>query len=89
MTGVRWTPDDNLIGQTELVLSTILTEELTARPAVTLSLMFASVKVQARVLPILTDLETTTGKLLKMDVTEYREPGRRRVMVTISDRFAP
>lgn len=80
---VKWSEEDNLIGKAELEMSAILTQELTARPEITLHLIFASSKVMARLRPILEELTRKLNHPLVIGTHEYRENGRRIVMVDV------
>lgn len=84
----RWSPQDNRIAETELQMATIMTEELRSRPSVSLALVYASQKVRARIQPILTELERTTGRRLMAETQEEpRKSGEPRVVtVVIKDR---
>lgn len=82
----KWSAEDNLVGETELQLSTILTEELTKRPAVSLRTLFASLPVQEKTLPLLVDLEKKTNKALKAETKEVRDGNLRKVFVEIVPR---
>jgi hypothetical protein len=83
----RWTPEDNRIAEVELQMATILTEELKARPCVSLALAYESVKVRARVHPLLNGLEDELCRRLAAETHEHREPdGTRIVTVVIKNR---
>lgn len=81
---VKWTAEDNRIAETEEKLAEILTEELNARPEVSMRLMFASRKVQARIEPILKALIKDVGRPLKADAEQWFNGRKRRVIVTIT-----
>lgn len=85
----RWTPEDNAIAEVELKLSTILTRELTARPEVSLNMLYAIQNVRAQVQPLLLDLEARIKKALKAQTMESRQDGRRFVTVIIKGRNEP
>lgn len=83
----KWTPEDNRIAEVELQMATVLTEELNARPCVSLALVYESEKVRARVHPLLKGLESALQRQLIAQTHEHREKdGSRIVTVTIRNR---
>lgn len=86
MTDVKWTPTDNRIAEVELQLSEVLTTKLTARPEISLRLLYASKPIRTMVNAVFDALEAELGRHLIIATKEYREGDRRRVMVEIIDK---
>lgn len=85
----KWTADDNVIANTELVLADFLTDALTARPEMSFHVLFANPAIRKRVQTIREALERDLGHPVHIDVEEYIEPEKRRVVVKISDTRNP